>query len=662
MQYPFGFLVPETCWSLPDFDRLPQNWNIFSRVCIDTETRDEQLQELGCGARRGAYVVGIALSFDSELTVYLPIRHENGTNLDCNQVLQYVRYNAARFKGTIVGANLSYDLDMLAQEGIEFNNAKRFADVLIAEPLLNELEQGYSLEAVGQRRLGQGKDEALLLEALRAYAPRGTPKGKLKKYLFQVPPECVGPYAEQDVILPLRLLRAQEEAIEDEGLERVWELESKLLPVLVRMRRRGIRINQDRLNSIEEWATREEHKAWEEIARQTGIKLCVGQAMEGKAVAKILDTIGVQYAYGGAKMNLPSIDKYLLAQIEHPVGGLIRWARKMSQLRTTFVASIKTHMINGRVHCTFNQLKKQKENNDDTEGAAFGRLSCSDPNLQQQPAQDPEIGPLWRSVYIPEDGALWASKDYSQQEPKWLVEWACRVPVGHSKGWNNSKLGISFAASCAAREAAARYNENPNLDCYNDFTKAIFGEVTKDLRDRTKRIYLGRVYGMGGPKMARSMGLETVIGRNGEIAGPEAQRLIDAFDDGVPYAKEMATLCQTMAQERGYIRTVSGRKCRFPVAVWNSQSEYSQTASYDWCHKALNRLVQGSSADETKQAIINLDEAGYFIQLQVHDEVNGSYECREDAEEAANIMRNAIPKQLPTKVDLEIGKSWGEAK
>jgi len=611
---------------------------------------------LGCGARRGAYIIGFALCFDSRFTFYLPVRHENGRNLDILSVVRYIRDNGHGYRGTIVGANLSYDLDMLAETGINFPNARWFRDVLLAEPLLDELQDSYSLESVGQRRLGVGKDEAQMMEGLSAFAPRKTAKTKLKSYMYLLPPELVGPYAEQDVKLPLRLLQAQEREIENQDLDRVWDLESKLLPVLVKMRRRGVRIDQDKLAWIDNWARAEEAECWAKIHRETGIGIQVGQAMEAKVLAKVLDEIGVKYRMGGAKGVQPSIDKFLLESIEHPVGALIRRARQMSQLRTTFVNSIRHHMVNGRIHCTFNQLRKNKDGEDETEGAAYGRLSCSDPNLQQQPARDPELGPMWRSIYLPEEGAIWASKDYSQQEPRWLVECSTRVPVGHPRGWHG-KLGLSQNAKDAALAAAERYQTDLNLDCYNDFTMMVFGEMTKEGRKRIKEIYLGRVYGMGGAKMARKMGLETVVAqdRRGnaiEVAGPEAQELIDKFDAGVPYAREMAQLLQTMAEGRGYIRTHSGRRCRFPM-VGEGQ--------YDWTHKALNRLIQGSAADETKTAVVMLDEAGYHIQLQVHDEVNGSYETEADAQKAAEIMRSAIPKSIPSKVDCEIGRSWGES-
>ncbi|MDB5177557.1 MAG: hypothetical protein JWN75_1225 [Candidatus Saccharibacteria bacterium] len=672
IQQPFDFMVPKTGWKLPDLNALPDDWNAFSRIAIDTETNDEHLSELGCGARRGAYIAGVSLSFDSRSKFYLPIRHGNGTNLDAQNVVGYLREKAQRYTKTIVGANLGYDIDMLASErlgAIEFPKVHRFRDVLVADPLLNELENSYSLESVAQRRIGSGKNQEALMLALRTFAPKGTAPTKLKKYIHLLPPECVGPYGEDDAAVPLAVLAAQERMLEDEGLWDVWELESRLLPALIRMRRRGVLIDQDKLAKIEKWSVAEERKVWEEIHRLSGVRLNVGQSMEGRAVALVLDAVGVRYGMKGKNRNQPSIDKELLEEMDHPVGALIRRARKMGQLRTTFVASIVSHMTHGRIHGTLNQGRRQKDENGGTggdeemAGAAYGRLSGANPNMQQQPARDEEIGPMWRSIYLPEPGKIWATNDYSQQEPKWLIHASCIMPVGHPKA-RGGKLGLSPETHEAAMTAAARYRENPNLDCYDDFTRSIpFGidysdkKEFKKARSKTKEIYLGRCYGMGDPKMARKMGLPTVIGENWrgeavEMAGEEAKKLIDAFDAGVPYAREMAQALQFLAEQRGYIRTSSGRKCRFPEV----------DGRFDWCHKSLNRLIQGSSGDETKTAVVQLDEAGYYIQLQVHDEIDGSYDNVEQAEEAAHIMRNAIPKVLPMKVDVETGRSWGEAK
>lgn len=657
MQLPFDYLLPKSDWRAPDLSELPADWNRFERVSIDTETRDEQLSTMGCGARRGAYITGYCLSFEGGGSFYLPVRHEGGGNMDPRAVHDYVASNARAFTGTLVGMNLGYDLDMLAEVGIDFPAAEWLRDVSVADPLINELQDAYTLEAISERHGVPGKDETVLLEALRAYAPKKTPPTRLKRYLWALPATFVGRYGEGDADRPLRILREQEKIIERDGLQRVFDLESRLLPALVRMRRRGVRVHQTRLAQINEWALKEEAAAWAEIKRLTGVSVAVGNAMKAKVLAPILDEIGVSYGFGGRKMDTPSIDKELLGSIDHPVGGLIRRARKMSQLRTTFVASVLQHMVNGRIHCTFNQLKRSREEGEDTEGVGPGRLSCVNPNMQQQPARDEEIGPMWRSIYLPEEGAGWGAKDYSQQEPRWLVALSCITPVGHPRGGPKSKwgqpLGISQRARDAALAAAQRYRENPLLDCYDDFSK-----TAKLTRKDTKEVYLGRCYGMGGPKMARKLKLPVVAGKNWkgqevEVAGPEAQAKIDGFDAGVPYAREMSVMLTTLANERGYIRTHSGRRVHYPMF----------DGRYEDTQKGLNNEIQGSSADETKEAVVALDRAGYFIQLQVHDEVDGSYGSREEAEAAGEIMRNAIPdKAVPSRVDVEFGVSWGEAK
>ena len=655
MQLPL--FTPCASWSPPSLSSLPQ-WGDARRIAIDVESRDDHLRTLGPGWRRGAYITGVAVAIEDGPKFYLPIRHAEGDNLDEHAVIGYLREQAANFRGTVVGANLGYDLDGLANEGIEFKQAQWFRDVTIAEPLLDELQYSYSLENIGQRRLGVGKDERGLIEAAFAY---GCKKEKdVKKWIWRLPARFVGPYAEQDVALPLAILRAQEREIEEQNLWNVFDLESRLLPVLVRMRRRGIRVDQDRLSQIERWAIQQEEIALAEVARDTGVRINVGDTFKPLVVEPALRAIGV--ICPRTTKDGPSITKEFLESIDHPVAAYLRRARKMSQLRTTFVNSIREHLTNGRIHCTLNQLRHQKEGEDDTEGAAYGRLSSSNPNMQQQPARDEEIGPMWRSIYLPEEGGLWCSDDYSQQEPRWLVHWA--VVAGRHRL-------ISERAFKAALEAAAKYRDDPSTDNHQ-----MMADMAGIKRKDAKELFLGKIYGMGGPKLCQKLGLPTMLAvyikgrgvvpttdpiaqqaiREGarvfEAAGPEGQALINKFDQKVPFATEMAKAAEKRARAVGFITTYSGRRCRFPQLP---------DGTYDWTHKALNRLIQGSSADQTKQAMVELDAAGHYLQLQVHDEINGTVADRAEAERMARIMCECVRMELPSKVDVEVGVSWGEA-
>jgi DNA polymerase I-like protein with 3'-5' exonuclease and polymerase domains len=650
---------PDASWRPPVAADLPSDWNATRRLGIDTETCDPTLKKLGCGARRGAFIAGISFALHEDRAHYLPLRHLGGDNVSDPQLaLGYVRYQAKRFTGEVVGANLQYDLDMLAQAGIDFPLAT-FRDVQVAEPLLDELQFSYSLDAILGRHGMELKVEETLRRAAEEY--RVDPKADL----WKLPARYVGLYAEGDAIRPLQLLKRQEEQLREQGLWKVWDLESAVLPCLVRLRRRGVPVDFDRLDKVERFSKAEEAIAWSEIQRITGVSIRVGDAMKPEVIAPALEHEGVRVPLTAKRK--PSITKDWLATLDTPVAGLIRRARQMSQLRSTFVASIRTHAVDGRIHCTFNQLRKTKDDDSDSEdeGARYGRLSCSDPNLQQQPARDPEIGPMWRAIYVAEPGALWGQLDYSQQEPRWAVHF------GIVSGSN--RIGpLGYQSACEMRD---RYTNDRSTDGHTAFTAMVHGDHVlewaaaakngdkaagkqlKLLRDPAKNIYLGICYGMGGPKLCRSVGLPTKViahwktGRQIEVAGDEGQALLDLVNERVPYVKKTAEAVEAVAKLRGFVRTVSGRKCRFPM---------DEHGNPDWTFKAFNRVIQGSSADQTKEALVALDREGFDIRLQVHDEYDGMFSSEAEARRAADIMESCTPCEVPAKVDVGLGPSWGE--
>lgn len=652
MQQPL-FTTVSSDWVAPDLSTLP-SWEGAKRVAIDCETRDPDLRKLGPGAGRrpNSYITGISFAIEDGPGGYLPIRHEGGGNLPLEGVLAYLRAQAKVFTGDLVGANLPYDLDFLAGDGIEFERVRYPRDIQIADPLICELHDSYSMQAIAERWGFHGKDEALLRAAAVDYGIDP------KKDMWMLPAKFVGKYAEEDTRLPLNILRRQEREIDEQNLWDVYNLESKLLPILTGLRRRGVRIDCDRLDMIECWALEKETEALAQVKHLTGIAVRVGDVWKPETIAPALEHIGIKL--NKTSQGKPNIDKELLGSIDHPVAGLLERARKVNKLRTTFASSVRDHMVNGRLHGTFNQLRRQKDDESDgTAGAAYGRLSSEHPNLQQQPARD-EFAMMWRAIYLPEEGQHWASNDYSQQEPRMAVHYACLAKdlIGH-QAW------------MSAIEARDKYRNDPNTDNHQ-----MMADMAGIKRKDAKEIYLGLSYGMGGAKMCRKLGLPTMMAVRGprgvlydatspegrrlvaegarrfEAAGPEGQALLDTFDHKVPFIKKLAKACEARAKAVGYITTLSGRRCRFPK---------DKDGNYDWTHKGLNRLIQGSSADQTKMAMVACAEAGLDIIIQVHDEIAFSVHDMKEAAEAAHIMRTCTPLELPSKVDVEIGDSWGES-
>jgi DNA polymerase I-like protein with 3'-5' exonuclease and polymerase domains len=659
---------PKSDWKPTPISELP-SWRGAKRIAIDCETKDEHLKKLGPGPRRGGYITGISFSIEGHRSYYIPIRHEGGDNLPYDECLAYFRGEAKHFSGEYVGANLSYDLDYLWSAGIVSPEVEYYRDVQIADPLIYELHDSFSLANIGKRFGVESKNDALLIEAANSY--NVDPKAGM----WRLPARFVGAYAETDASSPLKIYAEQRKKLDEDNLWRVFDLESQVLPVLVKMRQRGVRIDMEKLAEVERWTREEERKCFDIIKRDTGFDISSEEVWKSERLAPPLHAIGLKLER--TPKGKWSVDQVALDRSNHPVAKAIARARKVNKLRTTFCESIRTYQVNDRIHCTFNQIARETEGGDQ-KGARYGRLSATDPNLQQQPSRD-DFANFWRSIYIPEDGSTWGCLDFSQQEPRWTTHFSAYMRLER------------------AEEAAARYRNDITTDNHTMMTRLIHGDAACDAADaatfkkwRTdaKIVFLGLCYGEGGFKLCQDLGLPTrysysygPYGRkiveyfstymeaysakmdNGnagwvsECAGEEGQSIIDQFKENVPYIPKLAELVSDTAKRRGYITTIMGRRLHFPKR---------DDGSYDWAHKALNRLIQGSSADQTKYALVELDKAGYYLQLQVHDEMDGSFESKEQAQEAGKLMAECIydimKPMVPFLVDVETGPSWGQIK
>lgn len=619
-------------WKLPRLSELPSDWSRFDRIGLDTETCDPDLRKLGPGVRHNGFIAGISFAI-GERAWYLPVRHGIGENLDPDAVFNYLRDQSKVFTGELVGANLSYDLDYLAQYGVVFRRAV-CRDIQVSAALINELEMRYSLQAVAERAGFEGKDETLLNQAMKDYHFEG------KGSIWKLPANLVAPYAEMDALLPVHILEVHEKEIEKQGLQKVFDLESSLLPVLVKMRRRGVRIDFDKVSDIEQRMLNIEQVQAAYVRDLTGQYISPDDINKAAMVAKLLKTQGVEVPK--TETGKPNVDRSVLEAIDTPASKALLKMKRANKIRTTFVASMRRHAVNGRIHCSFNQLRREREGGDMI-GAAFGRISSSLPNLQQQPVRD-DLAEDWRTIYLPDGDGEWACLDYSQQEPRLLLHWASVS--------SRQMLGAGSKVRASIRDAVHRYRDDPTTDSHS-----MMADLTGLPRKQAKVLFLGLCYGMGGVKLAESLGLETSTcyskfsKKRVRTAGIEAHDILNTFNSNVPHVAWMAEQTQLQIRNRGYLKTLSGRRCRFPQdAIGN----------YEWTHKALNRLIQGSAADQTKRAMVEADAAGYRLQLQVHDELDLTVKSRTEAEGLAEIMRECTPLDVPSVVDIEIGPTWGE--
>jgi DNA polymerase I-like protein with 3'-5' exonuclease and polymerase domains len=587
------------------------------RIAIDVETKDSDLLTLGPGPRRaGNYLIGIAVGTDRGERAYLPYRHQGGDNLDEAMVIKWAVDNLSTFDGEVVGANLAYDLDWLETDGIAIPNAT-FRDIQFAECLIDEHRFSYSLDNIALHHLNESKQEAML-DAIAA-STKG--RGNIKSRLWELAARYVGPYAEGDVDLPLRIYEIQEKLLTENELWPIYNLESDLLPLFLKMQQQGVPVSEERLDNADAFFRAEEAAAYATIRKESGFDLSEDIWASAK-VAPALRSLGFTVPDGD------SVEQQWLLGLKHPAADAIVHARKMSQAVGTFTSGIRKHLTNGRVHPNYNQVRGERG------GTVTGRPSCANPNLLNQPTRDEIVGPIIRGVYVPDAGKQWAKLDFSQQEPRLSVHYA------------------ELTNGCDAAEAVKMYSENPDTDYHS-----MMAELTGLPRSKAKAMFLGICYGMGGGKLCRDMGLPTVtksFKKNGETieylaAGPEGEKILTQFDIRAPFVKGIDKKAKERAQSRGYITTLLGRRLHF-------------RASYEY-RKALNKLIQGSAADQTKKAMLDVwREGGMVPYLQVYDELDVPVDNYEEARYYADIMERAVPLVVPSKVDVEIGASWGEAK
>lgn len=633
---------PEITWKATPVSQLPM-WTDAKRICVDVECRDDNLFALGPGVRRGGYVCGAAFAIEDGPAHYLPIRHEGGGNLPEAQVWAYLRDQSRDFHGEVVFNSAPYDLDYLWENKVEFVNAAFHRDVQVAEPLLDELQKKYGLDAICARRGLQGKDEKTLRDHAKAWGIDP------KTGLWRLHAGSVGAYATGDVVAPLPLLRVQEKEIEEQNLRETYDLESRVTLALVRMTRRGLRVDLDELDRVESWAKGRLNDYLDRIHQLTGIR--IGSISNSDEVGHALKKYGVEVptkAHGGTGKQMFSIVKLWLQQQTDEVSKSVIVAREYAKLLSTYVGGFRKHLVKDRLHPSFKQLvgaaDEDEDNNEDgdSSGARFGRCSAKHPNVQAQMKRSKEILKRWRKVIVPDEGKRWFRADLGQQEPRLTVHFAelCKLP--------------------GATQAGNAFRDDPCFDPYQlmvELCKTPADLDLKQLRDDLKEVYLARCYGQGGGKTARKLKLPTVwktnerTGFTYEAAGPEAQGKIDRFDRAVPYVKALARLCTKSAKAKGYIIALGNRRVRF---------ELDENGQIRDEHKALNKLIQGSAAHQTKKALAELDAAGFPLQITVHDEFGYSGVDEDEARLMGEITCDAVVIRVPFRCDIEAGSSYGD--
>jgi len=607
-------------------EQLPKTPDGITEIAIDLETKDPRLKSHGPGWATGhGDVVGFAVAYEG-FNAYLPIAHEGGGNLDRGIVTRWFQKEIASHPSDKIFFNAAYDVGWLKRLGIDLKG--KMIDAMLAAPLLNENRFSYSLNAVSYDYMGLMKSEAALREAAQEFGV--DPKAEL----YKLPACFVGEYAEADAQLTLDLWQVFKMELTKQDLWQIFDMETSVLPLCIEMTWKGIRVDLDEAERLKQELIGVVKGIKSEVKKETGLSF---ELWAAASIAKVFDHLSIPY--GRTKTGLPSFTKNFLSQHEHPIAQKIAAAREYDKVGNTFLSSITRYTEKGRIHGHINQLRSEGG------GTVSGRISMSNPNLQQIPARNPEMSRKIRGLFLPEEGEQWASMDFDQQEPRILVHFAS---LTGRKGLTGSE------------DFVKAYREDAKTD-FHQMVATICGIPRK----QAKTINLGIMYGMGQTRLAEQL----------DVSTDQAKRLMRQYHNDVPFVKELMDAVQRKVSHRdkgGFVRSLLGRKCRFDLWEPNlflsaralpkeeASIEYGDNIKRAYTYKALNRLIQSSAADQTKAAMAAVYKQKNKIPLvQIHDELAFSVSDLEEAKELCTIMESALQLEVPSPSDISLGPNWG---
>ena len=473
---------------------LPATPDSIKEIAIDLETKDPALKSHGPGWATGnGEIAGIAVAYEG-FNAYLPMAHEGGGNLDRDTVLRWFKKEIADNASDKIFHNASYDVGWLKQAGVTLQG--RWIDTMLAAPLLDENRRFYSLNSVAYDYLGEMKSEALLREAAEEFGV--DPKAEM----YRLPAGFVGEYAEADAKLTLDLWQHFKALLLKQDLWQIFNLELDVLPLCIDMTWRGIRVDLDSAETLKQKLLKEVKKIQRDVKKETGVDV---ELWSAASVAKVFDYHKIPYSR--TKTGMPSFTKNFLKSHPHPAAQQIAEAREGDKIGNTFLSSIFRYTKEGRIHGHINQLRSEGG------GTVSGRLSMSNPNLQQIPARNPKFSELIRGLFLPEEKHEWASMDYSQQEPRILLHFASLT----NKGLSGSE------------EFVETYIREPKTDFHQ-----MVSEIAKIERFEAKTLNLALMYGMGVNRLAETL----------DVTVEEAKALMSQYHDKVPFVKELQEVVQ----------------------------------------------------------------------------------------------------------------------
>lgn len=648
--------IPETGWKVPT--SLP-NIQHAKWLSIDTETYDPGLNDYGPGWSRGlGHICGISVAAEGQ-SWYFPMRHEveKELNMDPDMVLRWAQW-AFSGNGVKIGANLQYDIGWLEQEGVKV--AGQLYDVQLAESLINETSK-LALDSLGWKYMGEGKDDTLLKEWARSYYTSS--EQRWRKDIYRCPVSLVGPYAEQDARLPYDIMLKQWPILNNTGVMDLFHMECKLIRLLVAMRFKGVAVDLKYAEKLYDDFGVRSSLLQEKVNSVAGFEV---NPNAGESMARAFNELGLKFSNTAPTATnpegKPSFTADFLKTIDHPFAKGVLQLKQLEKIRGTFLKSyildssipIAGHPGFGKLHCTFHQTSNEAG------GTRTGRLSSSDPNLQNIPTRTEE-GRLIRKAFVMDPGHLQV-RDYDYQQ----IEY---------------KMLAHYATGPGSQELRDRYNNDPKLD----YHKLIGSMIAKlpglehyalpQMRGAVKNVNFGVVYGVGDNHMAELLGLGI----------KEARALLAKIHEAVPFAKATMDELSKEVNRSGIVTTILGRRSHFDLwepSEWGRKSKmgplpyklaleaYGVNIERAYLYRALNYRLQGSAAEIMKAAMVRCHKEGVFDvtgvpRLTVHDELFFSepHGVSDDAwAHMKHIMETALPGvKVPIRADFGVGANWRDA-
>ena len=631
---------------LPDLRRV-------GIIALDTETKDDGLlAERGSGwATRQGHICGISVAYRIEAniqTLYIPLRHPDTQNFAPEQVYAWLRDHVAsdlRF----VTQNGLYDWGWLRVDGdVRIPPGERIEEIGALATMIDENRYQYGLDALCKWRGLPGKDESLLHEGCTALdlTTKNRKKFKPQNCIHQLPARFVGPYAEADAFSTLALFEDLNPILDRENTRAAYRLECDLLPMVLEMRLRGVRINVAAAERARDLLLAKRDAALTELSDKLGMPVGMEELQRNRWLADTFDREGLKYPR--TEKGNPSFtggQKGWMDRHPHWLPQLIRKTNKYHIAGANFVGKyILDYTVDDRIHAEIHPHRSEAN------GTKSFRFSYSNPPLQLMSSRDEELTPLIRGVFLPEEGEVWAGCDASQQEFRIAVHYAAmhNVPKAHI--------------------ALDRYRADPDTDFH-----AFAAQLTGLERPHAKNVNFAKIYGAGVRKFA------AMIGRPED----EAKAIYIQYDRELPFLRALSQLYQAIATRQGYITLYDDARRHFdkwaPGGTWGKGAGPCERAeaerrladpNHPWFGKgplwradirnALNALIQGSAARHTKLWMRACWREGIVPLLQMHDALECSVSTREQAEMVAQLGVEAIKLRVPMRIDLKFGCNWGD--